>query len=74
MRDQEGRRSKELEELRLMLFPQLSPEEGWRRIDAAFDRAADPDRSHRIEQLASDPDLDEELLRRLRRLQKDGTT
>jgi len=57
-----------------MLFPQLSPEEGWRRIDAAFDRAADPDRSHRIEQLASDPDLDEELLRRLRRLQKDGTT
>jgi hypothetical protein len=68
MRTQENERSPDLEQLRLMLFPRLSREDGWRRIDAAFERAADRERSRRIEQLASDPDLAEEMLRRVRGL------
>ena len=62
----ENRRSRELDELRLMLFPYLSPAEGWRRIDAAFEGAADAERSERIEDLARELELDEDLLRRLR--------
>lgn len=57
-----------------MLFPHLSREEGWRRIDAALDAATDGERAERIDQLASDPDLDQELLRSLRRLGGDGLT
>ncbi len=72
MSDPKNRRSKELEELRLLLFPQLSPEEGWRKIEAALERAGDSERSERIEQLANDPDLDHELLRRLRELREGG--
>ncbi len=66
MRAQESERSPDLEQLRLMLFPHLSAEDGWRRIETALERAADHERSRRIEQLARDPDLAEELLRRLR--------
>jgi hypothetical protein len=68
MRTQENERSPDLEQVRLMLFPRLNREDGWGRIQTAFERAADRERSRRIEQLASDPDFAEELLRRLRGL------
>jgi len=71
MRTQESERSPDLEQLRLMLFPRLSREEGWRRIETAFERAADRARARRIEQLASEPDLAEEMLHRLRGRGKD---
>jgi hypothetical protein len=67
MRTRESERSPELDQLRRMLFPRLSPEDGWRRIETALERAADCERSARVEQLARDPDLAEEMLRRLRR-------
>jgi hypothetical protein len=66
MRTRAGERSPDLEQLRLMLFPRLSPEDGWRRIETALERAADPERAERIERIAREPDLAEELLRRLR--------
>jgi hypothetical protein len=74
MSDPEGSRSKELEELRLMLFPKLSREEGRRRIDAAFEGAADSERSARIDALASELELGEELRRRIRELRQDELT
>ena len=40
-----------------MLFPQLSPEEGWARIEAALDKASKKKRAD---------DLDQDLLDRLR--------
>jgi hypothetical protein len=46
------RRSPELDQVRKMLFPRLPPEEGWARIDKAFERAADPDRLDAIERRA----------------------
>lgn len=64
--------SGDLEALRLLLFPQLSPEEGRRRIDAAFDGAADPARARRIEELANDPDLAAALLRRISERREEG--
>jgi hypothetical protein len=67
----EQRRSAELEKVRLMLFPNLSPEEGWRRIDAALERGSDTKRADRVEDLAEDPELDEELLRALAKLRRD---
>jgi hypothetical protein len=67
MRHEDGERSDELERLRLMLFPRLSREEGQRRIDAALEGATDADRAERIEALAADPALMDELLRRLPR-------
>jgi len=36
-----------------MLFPQVPATEGWALIDAAIDRAADPKRIERIENLAT---------------------
>jgi hypothetical protein len=66
MRTQESERSPDLEQVRRMLFPHLTAEDGWGRIETALERAADRERSGRIEQLARDPDLAEELLRRLR--------
>jgi len=71
MSDSHAGRSKELEELRFLLFPNLSREEGWRRIDAAFEAATDTERAERIDRLASDPDLDAELFRALWRLRGD---
>ena len=59
------------EQLRLVLFPDLTPEEGRLRIAAAFARAEDDERAQRVERLANDPDLDEELLSSLRRLSAD---
>jgi hypothetical protein len=73
MSDKEIGRSSELEELRLMLFPHLTPEEGRQRIDAALEGAADDERLRRIEELAADPDLDAELLRRVLQIREDGS-
>jgi hypothetical protein len=74
MSDREMGRSKELENLRCLLFPNLSREEGWRRIDAAFDAATDSERAERVDRLVSDPDLDGELLRAFWRLRRNGLT
>lgn len=68
MDDSQSGPSSTREQLRLVLFPDLSPEEGTRRIDAAFAAAEDEQRAQRIERLAKSPHLDEELLRSLLRL------
>jgi hypothetical protein len=65
-------RSRELEEVRLLLFPHLSVGEGRRRVDAAPEGAADAERLERIEQLVRDGDLDAELVRRVRHLRENG--
>ncbi len=62
-------RSRDLDEVRKLLFPALPVEEGWARIDAAFAAAADPRKLDAIEELA-DADLSEELLALLRRLRQ----
>jgi hypothetical protein len=67
MRVPQSERSPELEQLRLMLFPHLPREDGWQRIETAFERAADRERSRRIERLATEPALAADLLARLRR-------
>jgi hypothetical protein len=72
MRHDDGMQPDDLEQLRLMLFPRLDREEGRRRIAAAFDGAADADRTRRIEELAADPDLVEEMFRRLSRERGNG--
>jgi hypothetical protein len=51
-------RSPELDEVRRLLFPRLSEDEGWTLIDRAFQRAADPRKREAIEALARrDPRL-----------------
>lgn len=70
----EGGQSDELEQLRLLLFPRLSREEGRQRIAAALEGAADADRARRIEALADDPDLVDEIFRRLPRDAGNGST
>ena len=72
MAHEENRQSGELEQLRVMLFPRLSPEEGRRRIDAALDGAGDSERAQRIEELANDPDLLDEVFARLLRRRENG--
>lgn len=74
MRHENGGLSDELERLRLLLFPRLSADEGRRRIEAALEGAADADRAERIEALAADPELMDELLKRLPRDPGDGST
>ena len=74
MRHEEGEQSDDLEHLRLMLFPRLSREEGQRRIAAALEGAADAGRAKRIEALASDPDLVDEIFRRLPRDAGNGSS
>jgi len=59
--------SDDLERLRLLLFPRLTREEGQRRIAAALEGADDAERAARIEALAEDPDLVDEIFRRLPR-------
>jgi hypothetical protein len=44
-------RSPELEKVRMLLFADLSPADGWARIDRALGRA-DPEQWQRIEALA----------------------
>jgi len=67
MQGEGGDQSDDLERLRRLLFPRLSREEGQRRIAAALEGAADADRAERIEALAEDPDLVDEIFRRLPR-------
>jgi hypothetical protein len=68
MGEREGGRSRELDEVRRMLFPDLSPEEGWQRIDLASDGASDAERWARIEEIAQSRDVTAELVARIRAL------
>ena len=45
-------RSPELDEVRRLLFPSLSEDEGWAKIEHAFERAADPRKQEAIEAYA----------------------
>lgn len=65
MGHEDDRQFDDREMLRLLLFPRLDAEEGRRRIDDAFEGATDDERARRIEELAKDPDLVEEVFRRL---------
>jgi hypothetical protein len=47
-------RSPELDEVRRLLFPNLTTADGWARIDRAFSGAADPKRVQAIEERASE--------------------
>ena len=58
-------RSPELDQVRRLLFPNLTEEDGWARIDAALDGAADPGRVDAVERLADD-ELADHLLAELR--------
>jgi hypothetical protein len=62
--------SRELDEVRRMLFPNLSPEEGWTRIDRAVEGASDQERWAAIEQTAKMQDLSADLLKQLRELRE----
>jgi hypothetical protein len=45
-------RSPELDEVRRLLFPGLSEDDGWAKIERAFERAADPRTQDTIEAYA----------------------
>jgi hypothetical protein len=45
-------RSPELDEVRRLLFPSLGEDDGWAKIEHAFDRAADPRKQEAIEAYA----------------------
>jgi len=45
-------RSPELDEVRRLLFPKLADDEGWVKIERAFERAADPRKQEAIEAYA----------------------
>jgi hypothetical protein len=62
------RRTPELDQVRRLLFPTLSPEEGWARIEGALAGAKDEERVDAIEELAG-RDLTAELIAALQRLQ-----
>jgi hypothetical protein len=57
-----------LDELRRMLFPRLSPEKGWARVDAAARGQSDPERWAAIERIVAVEQLHSELRTRLRQL------
>jgi hypothetical protein len=61
--------SPELDKVRQLLFPDLSVEEGWERIDAALDAAADPKRLDAIDEIA-ESDLSGDLATVVRRLRE----
>jgi hypothetical protein len=69
---EESGRSHELDEVRRLLFPNLPPDEGWARIDAAFAGAADERKLDAIDRLA-EADLSVELLEALRRMHRAQT-
>jgi len=71
MGDTSGR-SHELDQVRRLLFPNLTPEEGWARIDAAFAGAADEQKLDAIDRLA-EADLSAELIEALRRMRRAST-
>jgi hypothetical protein len=62
----EDDRSPGLDRVRRLLFPNLSEDDGWARIDAAIEGASDTERMDAIERLV-ESDLDEDLLAELRR-------
>lgn len=62
------RRTRELDQVRRLLFPTLPPEEGWARIEGALAGAKDEERIDAIEELA-DGDLTADLIAALKRLQ-----
>jgi hypothetical protein len=70
MTEARGNRSPELDQVRQMLFPRLSPEEGWARIDAAFSGAVDGRRTEAIERLA-EGSLSDDLLSLLKSLREE---
>jgi hypothetical protein len=45
-------RSPELDEVRRLLFPKLDEDDGWAKIERAFERAADPRKQEAIEAYA----------------------
>ena len=66
-------RSPELDKVRQLLFRDLPEEEGWARIDAALEAAADPKRLDAIEEIAAN-DLSGDLAAAVRRLHEDEET
>ena len=56
MEETQPHRSPELDQVRQMLFPRLSAEDGWARIDEVLERAADAERIDAIERRALDLD------------------
>jgi hypothetical protein len=70
--EDEGARSRELEQVRQLLFPDLPSAEGWARIDAAIAGAADPERIDAIERLP-ETDLSGDLMAVLARLREGGS-
>ena len=62
------RRTRELDQVRRLLFPTLPPEEGWARIEGALAGAKDDERIDAIEELAAG-DLTADLIAALKRLQ-----
>lgn len=67
MSQSESGRSAQLEEVRRLLFPELSPEAGWAKIDDAVRGASDPEKWAAIERIAAEEHLDAALLRELRK-------
>ena len=56
--------------MRRLLFPALSPEEGWERIDRATRGAGDDEHWAAIEETAKQEHLSDDLLSRLRKLRE----
>jgi hypothetical protein len=63
-------RSPELDKVRQLLFRDLTEEEGWARIDAAIEGAADPRKLDAIEEIAAG-DLSGDLTAAVRRTARD---
>lgn len=61
------RRTRELDQVRRLLFPGLPAEEGWARIEGALEGAKDEERIDAIEELA-EGDLTADLIAALKRL------
>ena len=70
MKDDHPSRSDELDHVRRMLFPDLPPDEGWARIDAAVAGAASEQRARAHEHAPAD--LPDDLLELLRELLAPG--
>ncbi|HET7128164.1 MAG TPA: hypothetical protein VFJ93_03715 [Gaiellaceae bacterium] len=62
------RRTRELDQVRRLLFPTLPAEEGWARIEGALEGAKDEERIDAIEDLA-EGDMTADLVAALKRLQ-----